>query len=122
MLLNYYEESVIKNTKLPDEWQSQSSLDELATFLQLNWEQRAVFYNDGQISSRQQFLEFTAHMLYQRLSCHRNKCFWKRIRYRLEARSQPCRKNHCLHYYNVSFIFCSLWLSCTFMSGNFSAR
>ena len=61
MLLNYYEESVIKNTKLPDEWQSQSSLDELATFLQLNWEQRAVFYNDGQISSRQQFLEFTAH-------------------------------------------------------------
>ena len=61
MLLNYYEESVIKNTKLPNEWQSQSSLDELATFLQLNWEQRAVFYNDGQITSRQQFLEFTAH-------------------------------------------------------------
>lgn len=59
MLLNIFEESTIKNSKLPVEWQSQSSLDEMANFLQLNWEQRAVFYDDGQITSRQQFLAFT---------------------------------------------------------------
>ncbi|MDE6001562.1 MAG: McrC family protein [Clostridia bacterium] len=59
MSLNYYEESKISNGKLPVEWQSQASLDELATFLQLNWEQRAVFYDDGLVTSRQQFLGFT---------------------------------------------------------------
>ena len=59
MSLNYFEESKIGNGKLPAEWQSQASLDELATFLQLNWEQRAVFYDDGQVTSRQQFLGFT---------------------------------------------------------------
>ena len=52
--LNFFEESTIKNDHLPVEWQEQSSLDELAEFLQLNWEQRAVFYDDGKISSRQQ--------------------------------------------------------------------
>ena len=59
MSLNYFEETRISNRKLPAEWQSQSSLDELATFLQLNWEQRSVFYDDGQVTSRQQFLGFT---------------------------------------------------------------
>ena len=34
---------------MPIEWQEQSSLDELADFLQLNWEQRSVFYDDGKI-------------------------------------------------------------------------
>ena len=58
MVLNYFEESLIGNGKLPDEWQSQTSLDELATFLQRNWEQRAVFYNDGLLTSGQQFLAF----------------------------------------------------------------
>ena len=58
MLLNYFEESIIKNSKLPVEWQSQSSLDELQAFLQLNWEQRTVFYDDGELKSRQQFLGF----------------------------------------------------------------
>lgn len=57
-ILNCFEESPIKNKQLPEEWQSQSSLDELAEFLQLNWEQRAIFYNDGVISSRQQYLSF----------------------------------------------------------------
>ena len=57
-MLNYFEESIIKNSKLPVEWQSQSSLDELSAFLQLNWEQRAVFYDDGELKSRQQFLGF----------------------------------------------------------------
>ena len=59
MIINRYEESLIKNASLPQEWQSQSSLDELDGFLQANWEQRSVFYDDGQISSRQQFLAFT---------------------------------------------------------------
>lgn len=58
-MLNYYEESRILNRKLPVEWQSQASLDEFADFLQHNWEQRSVFYDDGQITSRQQFIGFT---------------------------------------------------------------
>lgn len=57
-MLNVFEEKTIKNNRLPVEWQSQSALDELASFLQLNWEQRAVFYEDGKIESRQQFLSF----------------------------------------------------------------
>lgn len=58
---NCFEESTIKNNYLPVEWQEQSSLDELAEFLQLNWEQRSVFYDDGKISSRQQYLSFGGH-------------------------------------------------------------
>lgn len=59
MMLNCFEESTIKNKALPPEWASQSSLDELADFLQFNWEQRSVFYDDGALTTRQQFLEFT---------------------------------------------------------------
>lgn len=59
MILDRYEYSKIANSKLPSSWQSQSSLDELQEFLQQNWEQRAVFYEDGEINSRQQFLDFT---------------------------------------------------------------
>lgn len=59
MVLNRYEFTKISNNKLPDSWQSQASLDELLDFLQQNWEQRAVFYEDGEIKSQQQFLEFT---------------------------------------------------------------
>ena len=58
MTLNYYEYSKINNNKLPSSWQSQSSLDALYSFLQQNWEQRSVFYNDQEISSQQQFLDF----------------------------------------------------------------
>ncbi len=56
--LNYFEESVIKNKNLPIEWQDQSSLDELEDFLQLNWEERSIFYDDGKLSSKQQFIKF----------------------------------------------------------------
>lgn len=59
MVINRYEESQIKNSKLPLEWQSQANLDELADFLQHNWEQRSVFYEDGKVDSKQQFLGFT---------------------------------------------------------------
>ncbi len=58
-ILNRFEESTIKNKYLPVEWQDQSSLDELSDFLQSNWEQRSVFYEDGEVSSRQQYLSFT---------------------------------------------------------------
>lgn len=59
MILNRYEESTISKTKLPSTWQSQKVLDELDAFLQSNWEQRSVFYEDGKVESRQQFLGFT---------------------------------------------------------------
>ena len=59
MILNSYEESVISKTNLPSAWQSQKILGELEEFLQNNWEQRAVFYEDGKVESRQQFLGFT---------------------------------------------------------------
>lgn len=58
MILNYYENKIIKNELLPAEWKGQESLDELLNFLQSNWEQRAIFYDDGKVNSKQQFLDF----------------------------------------------------------------
>ncbi len=58
-MLNRFEETNIRNNQLPVEWQSQSALDELSQFLPINWEQRSVFYDDGEVTSRQQFLSFT---------------------------------------------------------------
>lgn len=58
MILNYYENKIIKNALLPAEWKNQESLDELLNFLQSNWEQRAIFYDDGKVNSKQQFLDF----------------------------------------------------------------
>ena len=58
MILNRYENTIIKNNKLPASWQSQKDLDELEEFLQQNWEQRSVFYDDGEITSKQQFISF----------------------------------------------------------------
>ena len=60
-MINCFEETVLKNRILPEEWRSQTALDELSQFLQSNWEQRSVFYDDSDISSRQQFLSFTGH-------------------------------------------------------------
>lgn len=59
MILDRYEYTKIPNAKLPSSWQSQSALDELQEFLQQNWEQRAAFYEDGEVKSKQQFLDFT---------------------------------------------------------------
>ncbi len=59
VILNRFEESRIPNEKLPAGWRDQAALDELAEFLQSNWEQRAVFFDDGEITSRQQYLSFT---------------------------------------------------------------
>ena len=58
MILNRYENTTIKNAKLPSSWQSQKELDELSDFLQQNWEQRSVLYDDGETTSKQQFLSF----------------------------------------------------------------
>lgn len=58
MILNYYENTLIRNSSLPQEWQSQTALDGLLDFLQSNWEQRAIFYDDGKVNSKQSFLEF----------------------------------------------------------------
>ena len=58
MNLNYYEYTCIKNSKLPECWQSQNALIEMQNFLQENWKQRSIFYNDKEISSKQQFLDF----------------------------------------------------------------
>ncbi len=57
MILSKYEYSLIKTKELPEEWQSESDLDELQVFLQKNWEQRSVFYDDREIKSQQQFLK-----------------------------------------------------------------
>ena len=61
MIINEYEENTIDNRDLPESWQSQSSLDELEEFVQQNWEQRSVFYEDKKIESRQQFIKFLTH-------------------------------------------------------------
>ena len=58
MVLSRYEESVIKNSALPPSWRSPRGLEELEDFLQHNWDQRAVFYDDGRFDTRQQFLSF----------------------------------------------------------------
>lgn len=55
---NTFEESLIKNSKLPSSWQSKESRDELETFLQTNWSQRDSFYRDVHYESKQQFIEF----------------------------------------------------------------
>ena len=59
MILSRFEESAIKNSALPPSWRSQRGLEELEDFLQHNWDQRAVFYDDGRLNTKQQFLAFT---------------------------------------------------------------
>lgn len=61
MILNRYEESLLKNSILPPAWKSEKGLEDLEEFLQHNWEQRSVFYDDGKIDSKQQFLGFKSH-------------------------------------------------------------
>ena len=46
---------------MPETWQSENVLYELENFLQQNWEQRSIFYDDEEVSSKQQFLSFIAH-------------------------------------------------------------
>lgn len=60
MIINQFEEKVIKNNSLPVEWQSESALNELEEFLQENWNQRKALYNDEELYTKQQFLGFTS--------------------------------------------------------------
>lgn len=61
MILNRYEESSISKSMLPSSWQSEQVLDDLEEFLQQNWDQRSIFYEDEKYDTRQQFLGFTSH-------------------------------------------------------------
>ena len=62
MVLNVFEESEIDNDDLPEGWQSKRDQDDFEEFIQRNWEQRAVFYEDGKVDSKQQFIGFTGHL------------------------------------------------------------
>ncbi len=58
MILDSYEYSRIAKKNLPTSWQDQKSLSELEDFLQKNWEERSIFYQDKEIKKQQQFLHF----------------------------------------------------------------
>lgn len=60
-MLNCYEYQIIKNNDLPLSWQSPEELNSLEKFLQQNWEQRSIYYDDKNISSKQKFLAFLSH-------------------------------------------------------------
>lgn len=57
-MVNGFEFSKIKTKKLPESWCEEGALEELESFLQENWMQRSIFYSDGQVTSRQQFIDF----------------------------------------------------------------
>ena len=57
-MVNCYEFKKIRMNDLPEGWQSKEVLHELENFLQASWEQRKIFYEDGQITSHQQFIDF----------------------------------------------------------------
>ncbi len=57
-MTNGFEFMKLKTERLPKAWQEPGALAELEQFLQENWRQRAVFYRDGQVTSRQQFIDF----------------------------------------------------------------
>lgn len=57
-MVNSYEHRKQRMSRLPASWQEDGALDQLEKFLQDNWEQRSIFYADGQVTSRQQFIDF----------------------------------------------------------------
>lgn len=57
-MINSFEHRKIRMNELPASWQEDGAISQLETFLQHNWEQRSVFYTDGQVTSRQQFIDF----------------------------------------------------------------
>ena len=54
----YLEETTYENEFLPKSWRTTEALKELSVYLQFNWEQRYLFFNDELNSKRQQFLDF----------------------------------------------------------------
>lgn len=57
-MMNSFEHHKIRTNRLPQSWQEDGALDELEHFLQENWQQRSIFYEDGHVTSRQQFIDF----------------------------------------------------------------
>ena len=57
-MTNGFEFMKLRTERLPESWQEAGALAELEQFLQENWRQRAVFYRDGQVAGRQQFIDF----------------------------------------------------------------
>ena len=55
----YLEETTYENGLLPKSWRTTEALRELSDYLQFNWEQRYLFFNDESKNKRQQFLDFT---------------------------------------------------------------
>ncbi len=58
-MINLFEFQRIPISRLSSIWNEPGFVDELNAFLQLNWEQRKSFYNDGDTSGRQQFLDLS---------------------------------------------------------------
>ena len=56
--MNTYEYKTIKRDKLPITWRDSSVLNQLNDFLQQNWQQRNVIFDDERLESKQQFLSF----------------------------------------------------------------
>lgn len=57
-MTNGFEFMKLRTERLPESWQEAGALAELEQFLQEDWRQRAVFYRDGQVAGRQQFIDF----------------------------------------------------------------
>ena len=57
-MVNSFEFQRLNSKRLPTAWKADGALVRLENFLQANWEQRAVFYDDGLVTSKQQFIDF----------------------------------------------------------------
>ncbi|MDY0277272.1 MAG: hypothetical protein RBQ97_04230 [Acholeplasma sp.] len=62
-MFNTTEHKRIPKNKLPSNWRIDDIFDRLEDFLQLNWEQRNIFYSDGESTSKQLFLEFSKNAI-----------------------------------------------------------
>lgn len=59
-MINGFEYTKIKTKDLPEKWRNDEAVDQLEKFLQDNWDQRSIFYSDGRLSSKQQFIDLSA--------------------------------------------------------------
>ena len=57
-MINGFEFQKININQLPQEWKNNETLYDLEKFLQANWEQRRIFYDDNYVTTRQQFIDF----------------------------------------------------------------
>ncbi len=56
--MNGLEYEKIKIEQLPKSWQSETALRNFQNFLQSSWQERKIFYSDGQGTTNQQFINF----------------------------------------------------------------